>query len=208
MASKEKGKMVVISAPSGAGKSTVCNRLREIDSEVAVSISYTTRAPRGEEKDGVAYHFVDEEEFDRMVGEGAFLEWAVVHGKRYGSSRADTEKLLAQGKDVLFDIDVQGGQQIKRAAPEALLVFLLPPSITELVRRLKSRGTETDKQMERRLANAIEELRQGKDYDFHVMNDVLDEAVRQVDRIRKGLAPAPARQESKLESLVVEASKR
>jgi len=110
--SSRRGRLVVVSAPSGTGKSTVCRELVARHDEVEVSISYTTRAPRGDERDGVEYHFVDDATFDRMVAEGAFVEWAHVHGRRYGTARADVEALLAEGKDALCDLDGQGGQQI------------------------------------------------------------------------------------------------
>lgn len=178
-------KLVVVSAPSGTGKTTVCTALVRRSREVAISISYTTRAPRGSERDGVEYHFVDDARFDRLIAEGAFLEWAHVHQRRYGTARADTEALLAAGKDVLFDIDVQGGQQIKRAMPDAtLLVFVLPPSIDELVRRLTGRGTESVDQVAGRLRTAIWELEQGLEYECHLVNDQLTEAVAALDRVR------------------------
>ena len=175
---------------------------------MAVSTSYTTRAPRGNEVDGVAYHFVDDDEFERMIDQDEFLEWAEVHGKRYGSGKAETEKLLANGLDVLFDIDVQGGQQIKRAAPNAMLVFLLPPSIEELTRRLSCRGTESSDQVETRLRNAVWELKQGWAYDCHVINDVLESAVELVDGIRKGILKDSCKHEQILDFLIEEAVKR
>ena len=182
----EKGRLVVISAPSGTGKSTVCGRLRAEHDDIAVSVSYTTRAPRGSERDGVEYHFVDDACFDHMIAAGDFLEWAQVFGRRYGSGRADVERLLGEGKDVLFDIDVQGGAQIKKAVPDALLVFLLPPSMDELIRRLDLRGTESAAQMRKRLHKAVWELRQSDYYDYHVVNDDLDQALARVNSIRRG----------------------
>jgi guanylate kinase len=179
------GKLVVISAPSGTGKSTICKRLRADNPDVAVSISYTTRSPRGQEVDGKDYHFVDDATFDRMIAEGRFLEWAQVHSKRYGSGKQDVQSLLDQGKDVLFDIDVQGGLQIIDAVTDAVLVFLLPPSIEELARRLQDRRTESAEQMSKRMRTAVWELEQGWKYSHHVINDSLDEAVARVDTIRK-----------------------
>lgn len=177
-------RLIVVSAPSGVGKSTVCNHLRKRSSDVAVSISYTTRAPRGKEKDGQHYHFVDDAEFESMIEQGAFLEWADVHAKRYGTGKQDCDALLAQGKDVLFDIDVQGGMQIKEQRPDALLVFLLPPAVDEWVRRLRQRGTDADEVIALRLRNAIEEMEMGRSYDHFVINDEVDKAVRELDALR------------------------
>ncbi len=180
-----RGRLVVVSAPSGAGKSSVCNALVARNADVAVSISYTTRPARGSERDGVEYHFVEDTRFDAMIAAGQFLEWADVHDRRYGTARADVGALLVAGKDVLFDIDVQGGMQIQRAAPDsALLVFVLPPSVEELVRRLTGRGTESADQIASRLHTAIWELEQGLAYDCHLVNDRLDEAVEELDRLR------------------------
>jgi guanylate kinase len=195
-------RLVVISAPSGTGKSTVCRRLIASCEDVAVSISYTTRTPRGRERDGKEYHFVDDATFDRMIAEDAFLEWAEVHGRRYGSGHADVQRLLDEGKDVLFDIDVQGGKQIKSRVRDALLIFLLPPSIEELVRRLRGRGTESEKQLATRMRNAEWELKQGSDYDYHVVNDDLEEATAEVNRIRHGHAPVPGKQSELLRKLL------
>ncbi len=202
-----RGRLVVVSAPSGTGKSTVCRALVARRDEVEVSISYTTRAPRGDERDGVEYHFVDDATFDAMVARGAFLEWAEVHERRYGTARADVDALLEAGKDVLFDIDVQGGQQIKDKVPDALLVYILPPSVAELVARLTGRGTETPKQVAGRLRTAIWELEQGFDYDCHVLNDDLEEAVADLDGLRSQTLEAVrrSRMDEKLRDLLSEA---
>lgn len=202
------GRLVVISAPSGTGKSTVCRRLLASRSDVAVSISYTTRAPRGSEHDGEAYHFVDDAKFDRMIAEGAFLEWAQVHGHRYGSARSDVDALRVRGKDVLFDIDVQGGMQIKKIEPAAVLIFLLPPSIEELMRRLRGRGTDSDEQVARRLAAARWEIEQGAAYDHHVINRDLGAAVDEVERIRADPWSSARRKDGFLQELVHEADRR
>lgn len=207
MSKPRSGRLLVVSAPSGTGKSTVCAKLRACCRNVGVSISYTTRNPRGRERDGVEYHFVNDPTFDRMIARDEFLEWAQVFGQRYGSSRAEVRRLQDAGKDVLFDIDVQGGQQIKRACSEAVLVFLLPPSMEELVRRLKSRGTEDSEQAEQRLRTAVWELDQGRAYDHHVVNSVLDDAVRALELIRRGRSPKPARQDELLAKLISDASR-
>jgi guanylate kinase len=202
------GRLIVVSAPSGTGKTSLCARLREKSSDIGVSISYTTRKPRGNERNGVQYHFVDDATFDRMVRENLFLEWAQVFDQRYGSSHAEVARFLQEGKDVLFDIDVQGGQQIKRSHPEALLLFLLPPSIDELVRRLTGRGTETGDQMKKRLRTSVWELVQGRGYDCQVINDRLEDAVEQVDSIRTGRADFSVRQDAFLEALIQQAEQR
>jgi guanylate kinase len=203
-----KGRLVVISAPSGTGKSTVCRIVGSRDPQVALSVSYTTRKPRGKETDGVEYHFVDDATFDRMVAEDKFLEWAEVHTRRYGSGREATEKLIAAGKDVLFDIDVQGGRQIKESIPEALLIFLLPPSIDELVGRLSKRKTESESEMQRRLQVAVWEMEQGKSYDYHVINDELDDAVKEVEKIRNENSEKPAKKGKILDYLIRQARER
>jgi guanylate kinase len=208
LGNQRKGRLLVISAPSGTGKSTVCRLIGTRSPEVALSVSFTTRRPRGSEKNGVEYHFIDDAEFDRMVSGDKFLEWAEVHGKRYGTGREETDKLVSAGKDVLFDIDVQGGQQIKQAVPEALLVFLLPPSIDELVRRLSKRKTESESEMQRRLKVAVWEMEQGRNYDYHVINDDLDRAVEAVEKIRKQTAENSAKMGEKLDSLILEARRR
>jgi len=201
----KRGRLVVISAPSGTGKSTVCGRLRAAHDDIAVSVSYTTRAPRGSERDGVEYHFVDDVCFDQMIASDEFLEWAEVFGRRYGSGRADVERLRAEGKDVLFDIDVQGGAQIKKTVPDALLIFLLPPSMDELIRRLDLRGTESATQMRKRLRKTVWELRQSEHYDYHVVNDDLDQALARVNSIRRGTPNGGGRNANLVADLVAQA---
>lgn len=198
-------KIIVVSAPSGTGKSTVLTRLLNSYPDLNLSISHTTRDPRGAERDGVEYYFVDDATFDRMVAESAFLEWATVHGKSYGSSLAELRRLQAQGKDVLFDIDVQGGSQIKHQLSEALLIFLLPPSVKILVERLTGRGTENAEEIGRRMHNALLELEAGRGYDFHVVNADLNQAVESIDAIRRGALTRPARQDKHLDRLIREA---
>lgn len=167
---------IVISAASGTGKTSLCLRLLETLSHISRSISYTTRAPRGEEADGRDYHFVDEATFDRMVGDGEFIEWARVFERRYGTGYQAVQRQLEGGVDVLLDIDVQGGSQIKERLPDALTIFLLPPSMEELRRRLVNRATDAEEAVARRLAEARVEIRQGMTYDFLVVNDDFEQA--------------------------------
>ncbi len=203
-----KGRPIVISAPSGVGKSTVCRYLQAHSPDLAISISYTTRAPRGREQHGVDYHFVDQKIFARMEASGDLLEWAMVHGHRYGSGRARTEELLAQGTDVLFDIDVQGGAQIRRVCSDALLVFLLPPSIETLVGRLRGRGTESPAQVQERLQAAVAELAQGVDYPYHVVNEKVPDAAAEINAIRKRPAADIGQQTERLQALIDQAQRR
>ena len=150
------GNLFVVAAPSGAGKSSLVKALRELDAHVSPSVSHTTRAPRGQEKHGREYFFASEQEFDAMVANHAFLEWANVHGKRYGTSKRALADRLAGGADVLLEIDYQGALQVKQAFPEAVLIFILPPSWEELRARLENRGEDAPEVIEVRLKNASE----------------------------------------------------
>lgn len=170
------GILIVISAASGTGKTSLRRRLLETLSNTARSISYTTRKPRGDEIHGREYFFVDSAEFDRMVANKEFIEWAEVFGHRYGTGLKAVRDQLATGVDVLLDIDVQGGAQIKELMKDALLIFLLPPSMAELRRRLVNRATDAPEVIERRLANAKLEIGQSRCYDFLVVNDDFDRA--------------------------------
>ena len=176
------GLLVVVSSPSGAGKTTLCHRLLAEFPQVVFSVSCTTRKQRTGERDGVDYHFVDETTFQRMVDAGEFAEWAEVHGNRYGTTVSAVRQALEGGRDVLFDVDYQGGRQIKaKFQAEAVLVFVLPPSLDELERRLRRRATDEPEVIERRLRKAHDELKQYGVYDFLVVNDDLDRAY---DRLR------------------------
>jgi len=177
------GQLFVLSAPSGAGKTSIARKLRALHPELRESISYTTRRPRPGEVDGRDYHFVSDEEFDRMIAEGLFAEWAHVYGHRSGTGRLDLERLRADGGDVLLDVDTQGGASIKRMFPEAHLIFVLPPSLEELEKRLIGRGTESPELLERRLEEAGLEFARVEEYDFAVVNDDLDAAVEKVSAV-------------------------
>jgi len=171
------GNLFVVSAPSGAGKSSLVNALMELDALVRPSISHTTRAPRGQEKDGREYHFTTVEEFDAMVQANAFVEWANVHGNRYGTSRRAIEERIAGGGDVILEIDYQGAAQIKQAFANAVLIFVLPPSWEELRSRLLRRGEDSAEAIEQRLANAVAEMAQVEKFDFVIINEVFERAL-------------------------------
>jgi guanylate kinase len=171
------GNLFVVAAPSGAGKSSLVKALRELDAHVSPSVSHTTRAPRGQEKHGREYFFASEQEFDAMVANHAFLEWANVHGKRYGTSKRALAERLAGGADVLLEIDYQGALQVKQAFPEAVLIFILPPSWEELRARLENRGEDSPEVIELRLKNASEEMAQVQKFDFVIINELFETAL-------------------------------
>ncbi|MFL6694753.1 MAG: guanylate kinase [Ramlibacter sp.] len=171
------GNLFVVAAPSGAGKSSLVKALLELDSQVQPSVSHTTRPPRGQEKHGREYFFVAPEEFDRMVLANAFVEWAHVHGQRYGTSKKMIEERIAQGSDVILEIDFQGALQIKRIFANAVLVFILPPSWEELRSRLERRGEDSPEVIDLRLANAAEELAQAPQFDFVIINELFERAL-------------------------------
>jgi guanylate kinase len=179
------GLLLVLSAPSGAGKTTLARRFVAAHPDAAFSVSATTRAPRGAERDGVDYHFVTRDRFSALVAQGAFAEWAEVHGERYGTLRDTVEESLAAGRVAVFDIDVQGGEQVKaRWTSRSTTVFVLPPSIPELERRLRSRSTDADAVIARRLANARTEIERGMaKYDYVLVNDSLEQAGAQLDAL-------------------------
>jgi guanylate kinase len=171
------GNLFVVAAPSGAGKSSLVKALLELDSRVQPSVSHTTRPPRGQEKHGREYFFVSTDDFDRMVLDSAFVEWAHVHGHRYGTSKKAIEERIAQGADVILEIDFQGAMQIKRIFSNAVLIFILPPSWEELRARLERRGEDSAEVIELRLQNAAEELSQAKEFDFVIINELFERAL-------------------------------
>jgi len=169
---------IVISAPSGAGKTTLAQLLIQSMPDLCVSVSYTTREKRGNERNGVDYNFVSEEEFEQMVAAGDFLEWAHVHGHRYGSAQSWTANQLNNENDVVFDIDVQGGLQIKSRYENAVLIFIVPPNLVELKTRLEKRGTEQPEKITQRLSAASREIDVGLEkYDYVITNKHLDRAL-------------------------------
>ena len=171
------GNLFAVAAPSGTGKSSLVKALLELDSNLVVSISHTTRAPRGQEQDGREYHFVDEARFRSMVEAGDFVEWAKVHGNLYGTSKAAIEDRITGGHDVVLEIDWQGALQIKRLFPNAVLVFLLPPSWDELLQRLQRRGEDASEVIARRMAAARVEVSQARHFDFVIINALFETAL-------------------------------
>lgn len=172
--------LFIISSPSGAGKTTLCTRLLAELSNITFSISHTTRPPRPGEEDGKDYHFVDTATFEKMVADNQFIEWAHVHGNRYGTARSEIERAAKNEADLIFDIDFQGASQIKQQYSDAVGVFVLPPSIEELKRRLRSRGTESPDSLARRFKAALDEISHHALFDYLVVNDELDIAYDQL----------------------------
>lgn len=171
------GNLFVVAAPSGAGKSSLVKALMELDSHVVQSISHTTRPPRGQELHGREYYFVSNETFDQMVIQNAFLEWAKVHGNRYGTSKQAIEQRIAQGVDVVLEIDFQGAIQVKRIFPNAVLMFILPPSWEELRSRLERRAEDTAEVIELRIQNATAEMAHAHEFDFVIINELFERAL-------------------------------
>jgi guanylate kinase len=172
--------VVVVSAPSGAGKTSLCQEVVRRLPRLVHSVSFTTRAPRADERDGRDYHFVDEPTFRGMIEGGLFAEWAMVHGHLYGTSKPLLEKQFAEGCDVILDIDTQGAAMLRRVYPAGVTVFVVPPSLALLESRLRQRRTDPEEEIRRRLARAMEELRHFREYRYVIVNDVFDDAVNQL----------------------------
>lgn len=171
------GNLYVVAAPSGAGKSSLVNALLELDANVQPSVSHTTRAPRGQEKHGREYFFASEQEFDAMVLADAFVEWAHVHGQRYGTSKKMIEERMSQGADVVLEIDYQGALQIRNMYANAILIFILPPSWEELRSRLERRGEDAPAIIDLRMQNAAMEMAKAAEFDFVIINEVFERAL-------------------------------
>jgi len=174
---KMDGLLVIISAPSGAGKTTLIRRLLEEDEDCVFAVSHTTRMPRGGEEEGKDYYFVDEAGFRTMIENGEFAEWAEVHGRLYGTSAREVRGLMAAGRDVLVEVDYQGGRSLMRLFPEAVSVFILPPRMSEVRKRLEGRGAEDAEELRARLDKARVEIAASNEYKYAVLNDDLQEAV-------------------------------
>ena len=171
-----KGIPFVVSAPSGAGKTTLCRTVQKELPGLAFSVSHTTRSPREGEVSGRDYHFVDVKKFRSLIDAGAFIEWAEVHGNLYGTSLEEIRRSLFGGEDLLIEIDVQGAAQLREKLPEAVFIFILPPDLHTLEERLRGRGTDDDSSIQRRLAIAVREISRQTDYDYRIVNEDLQEA--------------------------------
>ncbi|TPG47440.1 guanylate kinase [Rhodanobacter glycinis] len=198
------GTLFVVAAPSGAGKSTLVNALLERESGISLSVSHTTRPPRTGEMYGRHYYFVERGEFEREIAEGVFLEHAEVHGNLYGTSRTSVQELLAQGRDVLLEIDWQGAEQIRRSKPDCVSVFILPPSRAELERRLRGRGSDSIEVIERRLRNSRGEIAHAHEFDYILVNDVFDQALADLQAIVRAVRLRSALQGRRHEALIAE----
>ncbi len=176
----EKGLLVVISAPSGGGKGTILKELFAQNENLRLSVSATTRAPRPGEEHGKQYYFLSREEFEALIAQGRMLEHAEYVGNYYGTPRDPVEEWLSQGRDVVLEIEVQGGAQVKKLMPECVSIFILPPSMKVLGERLRGRGTETGETVQKRLATARREIPQAREYDYLVFNDRLEDAVEEI----------------------------
>ena len=177
------GNLFVIAAPSGAGKSSLVKALLEQDPRLQLSVSHTTRAPRGQEQNGREYYFVSPAAFDAMVQADAFVEWAHVHSHRYGTSRQAIADRILAGTDIVLEIDYQGAMQIKKLFPAAVTIFILPPSWEELRARLVKRGEDTDEVIALRLKNAAEEMAQAPNFDFVIINDLFERALADLQQV-------------------------
>ncbi len=180
---KERGTLFIVSAPSGTGKTTICKKISEMLDNLKSSVSFTTRKARQGEVDGEDYIFITEKRFRNMITKGEFVEWAEVHGNLYGTSRKRLEKIIASGRDVILDIDTQGARQIKKSYGNGVFIFILPPSMTELRKRLEKRMSNTREDRERRLKRAVEEIRAYKMYDYVIINDLLNCSLRKFESI-------------------------
>jgi guanylate kinase len=197
-----RGNLYIVSAPSGSGKTTLLDQLINKFDDLIFSVSYTTRKPRGTERDGVEYFFVGRDEFIGMVERAEFLEWAEVHGNFYGTSRRFVDENLDAGRSVILDIDVQGKSLVQEKVPGAITVFLLPSSYAELERRLKERRLEDDETIRMRLAIAKKEIQRYRDYDYIVVNDRLEESARVLEAVIRAGAARPSNQDTRIKAII------
>ncbi len=182
---QKKGTLLVLSGPSGVGKNTLIDMFLNRNKDIRYSISATTRKPRNHEKDNIDYYFLSQEQFCNMIEEEAFLEWAEFCGNYYGTPIKPIEEALADGYDVIMDIEIQGAKQVSEKWPEAVLIFLVPPSLEELARRIKNRKTETSEEIEARLKQALIEMDVGRMYDYYLVHDNTEKTVLELEAIRQ-----------------------
>jgi guanylate kinase len=197
-----RGALFVISAPSGSGKTTLVSKLLASFPDLRFSVSYTTRAPRGAEREGVDYHFVTRAEFQEKIGRGEFLEWAEVHGNLYGTSKPETDLVRARGDDILLDVDVQGAEQVRRREPEAVTMFVMPPSFGVLEERLRGRKQDSPDVIEGRLAGACKEIDRYRDYHYVLVNDDIEETAELLKAIVLAERSRPHLLEERLKPIV------
>jgi guanylate kinase len=200
MRRRARGNLFIVSSPSGGGKTTLIRRLiaHPPGEPLHFSVSHTTRRKRAGERDGREYHFVTDEEFDRMAARGSFLEHNRVHGRRYGTSRAEVLPRLARGEDVVLDIDVQGARDIRKAYPKAVSIFIVAPTPRELEKRLRDRGLDEESEIRRRLQNAKKEIRKAQDFQYVIVNDDLDRAVLELQSVVRAARVTYTRQKERL----------
>ncbi|MGL4451550.1 MAG: guanylate kinase [Sarcina sp.] len=180
---KNRGVLIVISGPSGAGKGTICKALLEKHKEISLSVSATTRSPRDGEVDGINYHFLAKEDFVGKIEENDFLEYAQVYGNYYGTPKSNVEKILDSGRDVILEIDIQGALKVKEQSNEGVFIFILPPSMEELKQRIINRGSETPESLMTRFKSAYKEINYVSKYNYAVVNDTVDKAVEKIEAI-------------------------
>nr|WP_314899757.1 guanylate kinase [uncultured Deefgea sp.] len=197
-----KGNLFVVTAPSGAGKTTLVAALLAADSQVQLSVSFTTRPPRAGEVDGKDYHFVDRAEFERMIAAGELLEFAEVYGNYYGTSQVWINEVMENGRDILLEIDWQGAQQVRRIFPSAIGIFILPPYMDTLENRLRGRGKDSEEVIGRRMAVAKEEVNHVDEFDFVIVNEHIDDAVRDIVAVVRAQRLTLVRQSSRHTALI------
>jgi guanylate kinase len=197
-----RGNLYIVSAPSGSGKTTLLDQIITKFENLIFSVSYTTRKPRGAEQDGVEYYFVGHDEFHQMADQGEFLEFAEVHGNYYGTSSQFVEENISAGRSVILDIDVQGKRKVQEKAPDAVTVFLMPPSYGELERRLKARQLEDDETIRMRLLIAKQEIQQYQDYNYIVINDNIDESSTALESVIRAGATRPENQVTRIREII------
>lgn len=198
----QKGLLIVVSSPSGGGKGTLMAELRKRHDKLKMSISATTREPRPGEEHGVHYYFIDRAQFEENIRKSEMLEYTTYCGNYYGTPKAPVEAWLEAGYDVILEIEVDGGAQIKKIAPDCVSIFILPPSLEILEQRLRGRGTETDEVVQKRLAAARGEIARAADYDYAVVNDTVEEAVQNIESILQAERLRPARQADVIERIM------